>query len=239
MRRIGEIVRIVWSIMIILSCLACTLAGSKDNPYSPPRASSFPVKQRFEFVNLFLRGKWHEASIVFHKSVDNFIQQDEFCAAAKNYLFLYNLFKYLSIDRKALFKKAQSLAKLDTRCRLLADSTDDLLTEKDRKYKEALTNYNFSLMVSLLEKERDPLFKSVYARKAALTAKAKGRFTEAEKFLSLAYETDKKYIWTLFLMEDLKLEYKISHNDLEKQRIKKKLEILKNYIDGDINVLSE
>jgi hypothetical protein len=40
-------------------------------------------------------------------------------------------------------------------------------------------------------------------------------------------------------MEDLKLEYKISHNDLEKQRIKKKLEILKNYIDGDINVLSE
>ena len=219
--------------------MACSLAGPENGPYSPPSNRNIPAKQRLEFVDLFLRGRWADASIVFRKSVDNFIQQDEFCAAAKNYFFLYNLFKYLSIDRMALLKKAQSLAKLDTKCHPLVDGTDDLLTEKDRKYKEALTNYNFSLMVSLLEKERDPLFKSVYARKAALTAKAKGRFTEAEKFLSLAYETDKKYIWTLFLMEDLKLEYKISHNDLEKQRIKKKLEILKNYIDGDINVLSE
>ena len=236
MRRIGEIVRIVWSIMIILSCLACTLAGSKDNPYSPPRASSFPVKQRFEFVNLFLRGKWHEASIVFHKSVDNFIQQDEFCAAAKNYLFLYNLFKYLSIDRKALFKKAQSLAKLDTRCRSLADSTDDLLTEKDRKYKEVLTNYNFSLMITLLEKESDPLFKSVYARKAALMANEKGRFSEAEKFLNLAYETDKKHIWTLFLIEDLKLNYKIANDPLEKDRLQKKVNMLTKYVDDNSDV---
>ena len=231
--------RIVFSLMLILSCLACSLAGPEDGPYSPPSNRNISAKQRLEFVNLFLRGRWTDASIVFRKSVDNFIQQDEFCAAAKNYFFLYNLFKYLSIDKMALLKKAQSLAKLDTKCYPLVDSTDDLLTEKDRKYKEVLTNYNFSLMISLLEKESDPLFKSVYARKAALTANKKGRFSEAEKFLSLAYETDKKYIWTLFLIEDLKLNYKITNDPLEKDRIQKKLNMLTQYIDDNSDVFFE
>ncbi|WP_457570892.1 hypothetical protein [Desulfovulcanus sp.] len=223
--------RIVFSLMLILSCLACSLAGPEGRPYSPPSTRNIPAKQRLEFINLFLRGRWTDASIVFRKSVDNFIQQDEFCAAAKNYFFLYNLFKYLSIDKMALLKKARSLAKLDSKCHPLLDITDDLLTEKDRKYKEVLAKYNFSLMISLLEKESDPLFKSVYARKAALIAKERQRSFEAENFLNLAYEIDKKYMWTLFLIEDLRLKCKFLTNKSEKEKIRKRIEILLEYTE--------
>jgi hypothetical protein len=92
-------------------------------------------------------------------------------------------------------------------------------------------------MISLLEKESDPLFKSVYARKAALTANEKGRFPEAEKFLSLAYETDKKYAWTLFLIEDLKLKCKFLTNKNEKEKVRKRIEILLKYTEMGKNDL--
>ncbi|MFP4658207.1 MAG: hypothetical protein ACLFMP_05930 [Desulfonatronovibrionaceae bacterium] len=185
--------------------------------------------QRQEFVTLFLRGWWGEAEAAFRMSVDNFISQDDFCSAARNYVLAHRLLKYAGGSDPGLLQKARDLQKTGQSCpRVLDDSGHPVSSLKSREYSARLEE--LQKMEKILQKESDPLYVSVYARKAADRALNQGNRELAKRFLQMAREMDSKRGWVVFLIRDWEGLLALEDDREQKEEIKKRIDYLQALI---------
>jgi len=203
--------------------------GGERGPYPVPENIRKAPVQRQEFVGLFLRGWWGEAEAVFRLSVENFLSQDDFCAAARNYVLAHRLLKYAGHDNPELLQKARDLENTGQRCPdVLDDAGNPVSAPKSREFNSRLNNVRE--MYDFLKKEEDPLYVSVYARRAAKKALNKGLEDQAARFLQLAREVDGRRGWVVFLVRDWQGLLSLQESEKKKQEIKNRIQYLRSLI---------
>jgi len=217
------------NILLIISLLftiACNFAPQKSPLYRPPEGIQLASAQRLEFVNLFLQGRWCEAEILFQRSLNNYIRQDDFCSAAKNYIVAYKLMAYIGQNDEKLLAKARDFAQAGDQCILFTEQNELLPTEKDNKYRKLIKSSNLKALIYELNREDDPLFLSVYARKASLIAKKNKFFKISQLLIRKALEVDRRQGWVIFLIEDWKIILSLKKESSKKKQIQKRINIL-------------
>jgi hypothetical protein len=203
--------------------------GGKQEPYPLPENIRKAPVQRQEFAALFLRGWWGEAEAVFQLSVENFLSQDDFCSAARNYVLAHRLLRYAGYENPELLKKARDLENTGRRCPdVLDESGAPVSAAKSREFNSRLDDVQG--MYAFLKKEQDPLYVSVYARKAAKKAAGKGLEDLAVRFLHLAREVDGRQGWVVFLARDWQGLLSLQENEKKKQEIKNRIDYLHSLI---------
>ncbi len=198
-----------WGLLLGLLCVLSACVSGTQKPYPVPKSIHQAPEQRQEFVGLFLQGWWGEAEAVFQASLENYISQDDFCAAARNYVLAYRLLKYIDKPTPYLLKKARRLQSTGQRCPgVLTSEGSPISGDKNDKYAVALGDMKKTK--ELLKKEDDPLYFSVYARKAAEKAYKKGLLDESRAFVHMAREVDSRQGWVVFLVKDWQLMRQLS-----------------------------
>lgn len=203
--------------------------GGEQRPYPVPENIRKAPVQRQEFVGLFLRGWWGEAEAVFRLSAENFLSQDDFCAAARNYVLAHRLLKYAGYDNPELLQKARDLENTGQRCpEVLDEDGNPASAPKSEEFNSRLSDLRS--MYDFLKKEEDPLYVSVYARKAAKKALIKGLEDLAARFLQLAREVDGRQGWVVFLVRDWQGLLSLQESGKKKQEIKNRIQYLRSLI---------
>lgn len=207
----------------------CSCASKTQEPYPVPKNLRLAPEQRQEFVGLFLRGWWNEAEAVFSASIDNYISQDNFCAAARNYVLAARLLKYIGRDGSPLLEKARKLRNTGQKCpRVFNEKDEPVNVAKNVQYARMLESS--AQTKSMLEKEKDPLYRSVYARKAADRALENKDFSLAEDFLTMARKVDAKHGWIVFLIEDWKYVLRFEKDRERIRQIRNRIQYLRKMI---------
>jgi hypothetical protein len=185
----------------------CTLGGGTKSLYPPPAALSQTASLQQDFIQEFLRGRWATARSLFFQTRENLLRQDDFCGVARLYVLAYKLHAYLGVKYPHLLDKAADFSQQGLDCTLQSDDPEALLVGPGDKILQALLDRcDWPAIHAHLEHLEDPLFVSVYARKAAARASGmsdKDR-TWAKKFLNQARSIDSRQGWVLFLVEDWK-----------------------------------
>jgi hypothetical protein len=203
--------------------------GGKQEAYPVPDNIHKAPVQRQEFVGLFLRGWWGEAEAVFRLSVENFLSQDDFCSAARNYVLAHRLLRYAGYENPDLLQKARDMENTGQRCPDVLDEDGDPVSAPKSRELNARLN-DVQRMYDFLKKEEDPLYASVYARKAAKRAVDKGLEDLAARFLHLAREVDGRQGWVVFLVRDWQGLLSLQENEKKKQEIKNRIDYLRSLI---------
>lgn len=213
-------------ILALLGALVATLwACGPSRPrsaYPTPDTLRMAEAQRHEFIQLFLQGRWCEAQGMFERSLEGYQLQDDFCSAARNHLIAWKLHQYLDLEADRHLEAARNLAGTGLACPGLAlpDADEahgvrieDHLTPKDRAYRELLGQGAFTDLAARLRTEPDPLFASVYGRKAAraaLDADQADRPDQARMLIHQTRELDARQGWVVFLIEDWSLALELA-----------------------------
>ncbi|MDK2920764.1 MAG: hypothetical protein PWR24_321 [Desulfonauticus sp.] len=179
---------IIFTLSIFL--LSCSL-GSKKDPYLIKPGIDLGYDYQAKFIKHFLKGEKCKAKYYFYKSNNIFARFDKLDEIGNNYFNLYKLEKYLGKEINYLYTKAVEF-----------NPFIQNKSEKDALYSKLLHQKDTSSLLNLLKKEKNPLYRSVYARKAITVAENK---KVKKNFLNLAFAVDKQYGWVLFLIEDWKL----------------------------------
>jgi len=224
----------ICAFFILTGVLSTILAGcsGRARPVYPPADSvRLAVVQRQDFVNAYLHGRWCDAEVAFERSIGNFLAQDDFCGAARNYILAYKLRSYSNVDLPELLERADELASLDPECAYgKQESTGLSVSKKDQHYLDLMKNEQFSILKNELKSEDDPLFASVYARKAARAALCADQPDLAEELVSTARDIDARQGWIVFLIEDWKLRKSMASSDQDRQSIEKRIDLLQKQI---------
>jgi len=184
-------------ISTLIALMACARSKSPYPYVNNVDKIKLAYKYRYKFINDFLRGRFCDAKIDLNRSSLFFARSDQTKEVAKNLYWLYILFSYLDQNKTALYNCSLKLAP--------QNSYDFFRTNlKSKFYSKLFKDRNFSNLFNQLKQEKDPLYKSVFARKAVKVVPLSWK----EKFLNLAFEVDKQFGWTVFLIEDWKLKKK-------------------------------
>jgi hypothetical protein len=223
-----------WVVLVLSALSLLMIAGctGKARPvYPPAEGVRLAVVQRQDFVNAYLHGRWCDAEVAFEKSTGNFLAQDDFCSAARNYIIAYKLKSYSSVDLPELLERADDLASLDLEyVHGKQESTGLSVSKMDQHYLDLIENEQFSTLKSQLKSQDDPLFASVYARKAARAALRADQSCLAEDLVLIARDIDTRQGWVVFLIEDWKLLKSLSDSDQDRQAIEKRIDLLQKQI---------
>lgn len=226
---------LLFSAFCLLMC-ACSVSGPRQ-AYPVPDTLRMADAQRHEFIHLFLQGRWCEAHNLFDRSMENFLFQDDFCAAAQNHVLFWKLKKYAGISGGQSLDQARALLQTGQHCPEIVlpsehteDGEPDTLPEKDRAYRELLKNGQFETFIARLHSERDQLYASVYGRKAAQAALQSGNKRQAEAIIHQTRDLDAKQGWIVFLIQDWKILHELSRDNALKTKIQQRIEILHNLI---------
>ncbi len=208
----------------------CTGKG-KDTVYPPPENLALAPVQRQEFVDAFLQGRWCQAESLMKQSLENYLRQDDFCRAAYNFYLMYKIKSYIAIDAPHELQEAERLASLSGNCISVPSSENpNPATPKDTQYSKLLNLDRLQELRALLQKDKDPLYASVYSRKIALRAQALKQTDMATQALEFARQIDSRQGWVVFLIEDWKMQAGLSTNPGTRAKIKNRIEILEKLI---------
>ena len=217
---------------ICFTCGACTMFQQTPAPYSPPDRLELASSLRQDFVQEFLAGRWCTARTLFLQAQEYYLRQDDFCSVAKTYILAYKLHAYLGVTYPHLLDKAMNFAQqgLDCTSEILDDKGQPRTGKRDKTIHDLIIAKKWPAVLDQLNRERDPLFASVYARKAARQA----RQTDAlwsTKFLDLAHTIDSRQGWVLFLIQDWKLQEILESNPQRRIWIKQRIATLYNLVE--------
>jgi hypothetical protein len=193
--------------------------------------------QRHEFIQLFLQGRWCEARGMFELSLESYLYQDDFCGAANNHLIFWKLKQYVGIDTNSHLEFALELQSTGQQCPepgLPVEKNQSVqatvLPDKDAEYMALLSQEKFDLLFRLLARESDPLYASVYGRKAALAALNAGQPVKAKILVQQAQERDARQGWVVFLIEDWKIIHALTADTLLQREILFRIQHLQELI---------
>lgn len=200
--------------------------------YPPSREIRMASVQRYEFVNLYLQGRFCEAKNQFEKSVRGFLMQDDFCSAAENYMIFHNLKMYSDVKDTYLFETALKLKKLGGGCpnleALFLCSAGDCsagMNPKDSYYRKLLLGKEFDKLLAAVSGEEDRLYASVYLRKAVRHALIQDKDL-AGRFLKEALKIDAAQGWVVFLCKDWSIMADLAASPEERERMLERVKML-------------
>ncbi|NCC25050.1 MAG: hypothetical protein EOM25_07605, partial [Deltaproteobacteria bacterium] len=181
--------------LVLAACLAS--CGGKDiPPFTPPESLALAPIQRQEFVVAFLRGDWCDARHLFESSQQNYLAQDDLCAMAHNCELAFRVTSWAGVPAEELLPEAARFRDLDPGCATLG------IPEPDQVWDSVLESGDWDALNSLIQKTNNPLFASVYARKATERALHENDMSLALKFLTQAMNVDREQAWVVFLVQD-------------------------------------
>lgn len=223
--------------LLTLLCLvvcACSVSGQRS-AYPPPDTLRMAEPQRHEFVQLVLQGRWCEAGSLFEQSMENYLLQDDFCAAAQNHLLAWKLKKYINVSDEQHLEDARLLLRTGLDCPGLAmpgadDGLPDNLAPRDRAYRTLIHQERFDALASLLQTEKDQLYASVYGRKAAQAAVRSGNTAQAEALLHQTRQLDARQGWIVFLIQDWQMLHALTRDPEESNAMRQRIERLQALI---------
>lgn len=207
--------------------------------YPPPDTLHMAEAQRHEFIQLFLQGRWCEAQGMFERSLESYQLQDDFCSAARNHLIAWKLHQYLNLEADHHLEAARNLAETGLVCPVLnlpgADATHEMqagnhLTPTDRAYREMLEQGAFAALAARLHTESDPLFASVYGRKAAKAALKADQLKQARMLIQRTRELDARQGWIVFLIQDWNFILSLDPDPAEARHIQNRVDLLRGLI---------
>lgn len=226
-------------LLLVAFCLwasACTPSGPRS-PYPPADSLRMAEPQRHEFVQLFLQGRWCEARAAFERSVENYLMQDDFCSAARNHVLAWKLKEHLGMGDQADLEAARILVRTGRDCPGVPVPAPDsdasvhtLLHEKDLQYREMIADSRFKALSARLMAEPDPLYASVYGRKAALAALRSGQADQAEALILQTRDLDARQGWVVFLIQDWKILHDLTKDSDRKEEILQRIEKLEDLV---------
>ncbi|PTN38057.1 hypothetical protein [Desulfonatronum sp. SC1] len=232
----------VASLMLIVMFFSSLWACGPSQPrsaYPPPDTLRMAEAQRHEFIQLFLQGRWCEAQGLFERSLESYHIQDDFCSAAQNHLIAWKLHQYLNLDADHHLSAARDQAGTGLDCPGLnlpdLDAVhevpaDDHLTPRDRTYRKMIDQGAFTALTAKLRAEPDPLFSSVYGRKAAKAALDADHPDQARTLIHQTRELDAEQGWIVFLIEDWSFILSLTPAPDEVRHIQNRIGLLRNLI---------
>ncbi|SDB22903.1 hypothetical protein SAMN05660653_01119 [Desulfonatronum thiosulfatophilum] len=232
------VVRILRTMLLLIlgmPLLACGPSGPRS-VYPPPDILRMADDQRHEFIQLFLQGRWCEAQSMFERSRESYLMQDDFCAAAQNELIAWKLKQYLDITAGEHLHAARELVHTGLECPELHLPGDWLepqppaFSARDENYRQLMVQRNFSALANQLRNEPDPLYASVYGRKAALTALVDLNMEQARSLIMQTRDLDARQGWIVFLIEDWNIIHSLNLPHQNQQEILHRIERLQNLI---------
>jgi hypothetical protein len=203
--------------------------------YPPPDTQHRAEAQRHEFIQFFLQGRWCEAQGVFERSLESYQFQDDFCSAARNHLVAWKLHQYLDLEADHHLEAARNLAETGLACPdLNLPGTDaahempagDHLTPTDLAYREMLEQGAFTALAAKLRAEQNPLFASVYGRKAAKAALEADQLEQARMLIHRTRELDARQGWIVFLIQDWNVILSLTPDPAEAHHIQNRVDLL-------------
>ncbi len=225
-------------VMFFSSLWACGPSQPRS-AYPPPDTLRMAEAQRHEFIQLFLQGRWCEAQGVFERSLESYQFQDDFCSAARNHLIAWKLHQYLNLEADHHLKAARNLAESGLACPDLnlpgADAAHEMqagdhLTTTDRAYREMLEQGAFDALAAKLRAESDPLFASVYGRKAAKAAVEADQLEQGLMLIHLTRELDARQGWIVFLIQDWNFILSLTPDPAKAHHIQNRVDLLRGLI---------
>lgn len=223
---------------LILALLASIPACGPSRPrsvYPPPDTLRMAESQRHEFIHLFLQGRWCEAQGMFERSLEGFQLQDDFCGAAHNHLIAWKLHQYLQLDAEHHLVAARKLTATGLSCPALhlpgaaADhepAQEEHLGPADQAYRELIRQGAFTTLANRLRAESDPLFASVYGRKAARAALGQGAMEPARTLMHQTRELDAAQGWIVFLIQDWTILLEMTAHPDRRQDMARRIALL-------------
>ncbi len=218
--------------VLVAGCFSST----PEPVYPPAREIKQAPFQRREFVDAFLQGKWCEAEQRFAAAVQAYLQRDDVCQASYTYLLAWKLKRYVEIDAPELLENARKFQALGFGCPEnppvpLTDGPDEVgLSARDRRYREYIARQDYAGLLEALTKEEDPLYASVYARKAARQAIDAGRNPQARALVEYARTRDAAQGWVVFVREDWRILRRLASSANEQALIDERLAVLEDII---------
>jgi len=190
--------------MMILFLTSCHTPGKYPIPLRAQGMNSMD-----SFRNNFLQGRLCDASFSFEQAVSIFKRVDDMCTLSDAYIQKYLFYAYASNEEKDLLETARDLA-----------SIGECAVEMDRikaiEERSSLSGPSTS---------SNDIYYSVSLRKKASAEK---RRHLAEK----ALEIDRSHGWTLFIVLDYDLILQLSDDEVEKDRLRKRIKILKEHLQS-------
>ncbi|WP_031386273.1 hypothetical protein [Desulfonatronum thiodismutans] len=214
-------------------------SSSQRAVYPPPDTLRLAESQRHEFIQLFLQGRWCEAQGLFERSLESYQLQDDFCSAARNHLIAWKLHQYLGLDADHHLEAARNLAETGLACPDInlpgIDTTHEIqagdnLAPTDRAYREMLEQAAFTALAAMLRAEPDPLFASVYGRKAAKAALEADQLEQARILIHRTRELDARQGWIVFLIQDWNFILSLTPDPAEAHHIQNRVDLLRGLI---------
>ena len=223
---------LTFGLLICLACGACTMLQKTPAPYAPPDRLTLAASLRQDFVQEFLAGRWCAARVLFLQAQEYYLRQDDFCSVAQTYVLAYKLHAYLGVKFPHLLDKAMNFAQqgLDCTTDILDTEGQPLVGKQDKAMNALLDAHAWPTIFTQLNHKRDPLFASVYARKAARKA-LQTTPQWSIKFLELAHNIDSRQGWVLFLIQDWKLQRTIESNPQRQTWIDQRIATLYDLIE--------
>lgn len=228
------------ALLLVLPVLLLACGPTRPRPlYPPPDTLRLAEAQRHEFIHLFLQGRWCEAQGMFDRSLESYQLQDDFCAAAQNQLIAWKLHQYLNLEADNYLDAARELAATGLSCPALQlpDPLEDYqphgdghLGAADRDYRELIRQGAFEALADRLRAESDPLFASVYGRKAALAALDRGQLDQARILVGQTREMDARQGWIVFLIEDWKIDLAMTIEPDRQRAVQRRIVLLQDRI---------
>ncbi|MFP4070900.1 MAG: hypothetical protein ACLFTB_02525 [Desulfovibrionales bacterium] len=205
----------------LLVVLVSACAPGPPPLYPPSPKLEQGAAKRVEYIQAFLEGRWCDARYLFAESRDAFLRRDDFCAVATNYLYAWKLHSYLGQEDPLLLQEALHMSRIGRSCPDIEQAAQGAVvqTERESEYRSLIRDGRFDELTTILDKESDPLFRSVYARKAAGRAYKEGQALQAKTLLEQALQTDAAHGWTVFLVEDWKLFHALETDAVMQKRI--------------------
>lgn len=212
----------------VLATASCLPGPAPEGP--EPDYLSLADDRREAFVDAFLEGRWCEAEGLLELSTDNYLQMDLFCEAAYNMLLGWRLKKYVDISDPELLSRAREYRALGMGCpeseKLVFPEGRQDAPGKDRTYRRMLDEGDFDKVKAELSREENPIYASVYARKAAEAALEAEKESIAEELVELARSVDSRQGWVVFLRQDWLLKAAMTESPQERQTIRERIEYL-------------
>ncbi len=218
--------------MLLLALGACSGARTQDRSYPPSPILTQAPSLRQNFLQAFLRGRWCRAQSLFLQSQEYYLRQDDFCSVAQIYILAYNLHAYLGVRYPHLLDKAMNFAQqgLDCANTLFDPDGHPRRGRQDERFQKLMDSRKWRSLATYLKNVQDPLFASVYARKAAIKA-LPTHTAWAQKYSDLALSVDRRQGWVLFLIQDWKYKLSVEKNSRRRDWIRQRIATLYDLVE--------
>lgn len=188
------------------------VAGSCYKPGRYPLPLMTQARDYMEsFRNYFLEGRLCDAGFAFNQGVDIFARIDDICSVVDAYIQKYLLYAYMGKEKNDALDAAERFASMGD-CAIEMKRIEEI--RRPAEHEDRMRN---------IGKTPNDIYTSVMLRKAALQ-------TGKREHIKDALEIDKRNGWTLFIVLDLSALASITDDDAERERIRRKMDFLKKYI---------